>query len=77
VSPGAFDGVPGPVRRVVGLTVAGAVVYAVLLGLGAVLFSPAAVADSNYRFTSVLAAALAAYYLVYSGGFARLRDLLR
>lgn len=71
-----LDRVPAPVLRVTVFTGAAIVVYLLLLGIGALVFSPAALSGSGYGLTSIIAAALAAYYLVYRGGLARLRDLL-
>ena len=73
----ALERVPGPVRRIVAFTLAGALVYVVLLALGRVLFAPAVASGSTYVLASTVAAGLAAFYLVYLGGFRRLRDVVR
>lgn len=73
----ASERVPPPIRRVVAFFVAGAVVYAVSLALGRLLFSPIVASGTAYGLSSIVAAAIAAFYLVYLDGFARLDALLR
>lgn len=77
MSPTALERVPGPVRRIVAFTLVGVLVYVVLLAIGRVLFALAVASGPTYALTSTLAAGFAAFYLVYLGGFRRLRDLAR
>lgn len=74
--PAALERIPAPLRRVAAFTVAGAVVYVVLLAAGALLFPASASPGSGYALSATVAAGVAALYLVYLGGIARLRDLL-
>ena len=68
--------IPGPIRRVVAFTLAALVVYGVLLAVGTLFLGPAAAPGSVYSLSATVAAGLAAMYLVYLGGFGRLRELL-
>ena len=77
MSAAALERVPGPVRRVVVFTLVGVVVYAVLLAVGTLVLGPAAAPGSGYSLSATVAAGVAALYLVYLGGLARLRNLLR
>lgn len=72
----AIERVPAPVRRVVAFTVVALFVYGVLLAVGTLFLGPAAAPGSVYSLSATVAAGVAALYLVYLGGFARLRDLL-
>ena len=72
----AIERVPAPVRRVVAFTAVALFVYAVLLAVGTLFLGPAAAPGSVYSLSATVAAGVAALYLVYLGGFARLRDLL-
>lgn len=73
----AMDRVPAPVRRVAAFVVVGVVVYALFLVIGSLVFPPAVSAGPTYALSSTIAAGIAAFYLVYLRGFARIRDLLR
>lgn len=75
--PPALERIPAPVRRVAAFTLAALVVYAVLLGVGTLFLGSAAAPGSFYSLSATVAAAVAAMYLVYLGGFGRLRHLLR
>ena len=77
MSAGALDRVPAPVRRLVAYTVVAVVLYAVLLAIGALFFPDSAAPGGGYSISATVAAGVAALYLVYLGGFARLRNLLR
>lgn len=77
MSVAGLERIPGPVRRIVLFSIAGALVYVVLLAVGGVLFAPDVSSGSSYALASTVAAGFAAFYLVYLGGFRRLRDLLR
>ena len=76
MSASALDRVPGPIRRVVAFTLVGALVYGLLLALGTLLPIPAG-PGTGYSISATVAAGIAALYLVYLGGFARLLGLLR
>jgi hypothetical protein len=73
----ALEGVPAPIRRVIAYTVVALVVYAILLAVGTLFLGPAAAPGSTYSLSATVAAGVAALYLVYMDGFARLRDLAR
>lgn len=77
MSSAALDRVPAPVRRVVAFTLVAVVVYATLLAVGTLFLGSAAAPGSVYSISATVAAGVAAMYLVYLGGFARLRELQR
>lgn len=72
----AVERIPGPLRRMLGFVVAGLVVYGLFVVAAALLYQSDAAMGTAYGLSSVLAAAIAAFYLVYLGGLSRLRDLL-
>lgn len=77
MTPPALERVPAPVRRIAAFTLVAGVVYLALLALGALLFPSSWAPGSGYSLSATFAAAVAALYLVYFGGFARLRDAMR
>lgn len=77
MTPPALERVPAPVRRIVAFTLVAAVVYLVLLAAGALFLPSSSAPGSGYSLSATVAAAVAALYLVYLGGFARLHDVLR
>ena len=74
---GALDRIPGPIRRVVAFTLVGALVYGILLVVGALLLPIPTGPGTGYSISATVAAGIAALYLVYLGGFARFLGLLR
>lgn len=71
-----LERVPAPLRRMAGLLVAGFAAYGLLVGAGTVLLPPAVTGGSTFRFWATVGAAGTAYFLVYHGGYARIRDRL-
>lgn len=72
----AWDRLPAPLRRVLAFTAVALVVYGFLLAAGSLLF-PSAAPGGDYALSATVAAGLAGLYLVYLGGFAKLRELVR
>ena len=72
-----LEAVPAPIRRFVGFTAGGLLVYLALMSLAALLFPSALDESSSYPLAAILLAGLAAYHLVYRGGYARLADRFR
>ena len=67
----------GPSLRRIGLFVlVGVVVYVLFVAAARLLYPSTGAIGPTYALSSVVAGGIAAYYLVYLGGFARLRDLL-
>lgn len=72
-----LESIPGPVRRFVGFTAGGLLVYAALVTVAAAFFPSALGPDSSYPLAAILMAGIAAYHLVYRGGYERLAERLR
>ncbi|HKJ60195.1 MAG TPA: hypothetical protein VKA37_13270 [Halobacteriales archaeon] len=73
----ALARIPAPVRRIVAFTLSAVVVYAILFAVGTLFLGPSAAPGSFYSISATMAAGVAALYLVYLGGFGRIRDLFR
>lgn len=73
----AFERIPEPLRRMLGFLVVGVTVYGLFVLAATALYPSNASIGTAYGLTSVVSAAIAAFYLVYLGGYTRLHDLLR
>lgn len=72
----ALERIPAPLRRMLGFVIAGTAIYGLFVLAATALYPSGAAIGTAYGLSAVLSAAIAAFYLVYLGGFARLRDLL-
>lgn len=77
MTPPALERVPAPARRIVAFTLVAGIVYLLLLAVGALFLPSSSAPGSGYSISATVAAAVAGLYLVYLGGLARLRDVLR